>query len=361
MSTRLYSRIAMLGAAPETRGSIATLVESYRIHGLFKRWPITYIATHGPGSVATNSKVAAKAAHQFASLLAADRRVVVHAHMHAGAGFWRDAAFIAAALAARCPVALHLHGAGFDARLTWFLERAAIVCVSCEAMRTWVRSVARNADVAVVPPPAAVAVSDLGAKPNLVLFLGRLAAEKGAYDLLEAVAAVRAKVPDVRLVFAGEGDRIGLARYAERLQIADAVKFMGWVGPSGKRALFEHAALLALPSYEEALPLGLLEAMSAGVPVIASPVGGIPEVVAEGASGLLVAPGDKAGLQRALARILLDRALATRLAAAARETARLRFAPERALGVLEDVYDALGVNGLEERRTRVQIALRRAA
>ena len=351
----------MLGAAVQSRGSVAALVESYRAHGLFKRWPITYIATHGPGSVATNTRIAAKAAHQFASLLAAERRMVVHAHMHAGAGFWRDAAFIAAAFAARCPVALHLHGAGFDARLTWFLERAAIVCVSCEAMRTWVRSVARNADVAVVPPPAALAVSDIGAKPKLVLFLGRLAAEKGAYDLLEAVAAVRAKIPELRLVYAGEGDRIGLARYAERLQVADAVKFMGWVGPSGKRALFEHAAVLALPSYEEALPLALIEAMSAGVPVIAAPVGGIAEVVAEGASGLLVAPGDQAGLQRALARVLMDAELAARLAAAARETARLRFAPERALGALEDVYDALGVNGFEERRARAPVALRRAA
>src|SRR5205823_1799964 len=185
---------------------------------------------------------------------------------------------------------------------------------------------ARSADVVVVPPPVAITVPELAAKPNLVLFLGHLEAAKGIYDLLDALAGVRSAVPDVRLACAGDGDRIGVARYAENLGIAEAVKFTGWVGPSGKRALLEHAAVFALPSYDEALPVSLLEAMSAGVPVVATPVGGIVEVVVDRASGLLVAPGDTAGLERALTRLLVEPALAARLGVAARETARLRFA-----------------------------------
>jgi glycosyltransferase involved in cell wall biosynthesis len=103
--------------------------------------------------------------------------------------------------------------------------------------------------------------------------------------------------------------------------------------------------------------------MSAGIPVVASPTGGIAEVVAEGASGFLVAPGDKTGLERALRRLLIDRELAARLGKAARETARARFAPERALAVLENLYESLGVSALEERAPRVHPAapLRKAA
>jgi len=351
----------MLGAAPETHGSIAAAVDAYRAHGLFKRWPITYIATHGDGALSRKIAMAGKAAREFAALLAEHRRVAVHVHVSSGAGFWREAAFMGAAFAAGCPVALQLHGSGYDASSRWLLEHAAIVCVPCEAMRTWVRSVARNAAVALVPPPVALAAPEVAEKPNLVLFLGRLDATKGIYDLLDAIAAVRATVPDVRLVCAGDGDRVGVTHYAERLEIADAVKFTGWVGPSGKRALLEHAAVFALPSYDEALPLGLLEAMSAGIPVVATKVGGIPEVVVDGASGMLVAPGDTANLQRALVRLLSDRTLASRMGAAARETARVRAAPERALAALEDVYDALGVNGSEERRPRLQVPLRKAA
>src|SRR5437764_2754403 len=362
MATRLYSRIAMLGAAPETRGAIAAVVDAYRSHGLLKRWPVTYIATHGDGAPARKLALAPKATRDFTALLARERRMVVHVHVAAGAGFWRDAAFVGAAHAAGCPILLHLHGAGFDARIRWFIERAALVAVPCEATRAWVKSVARSADVVVVPPPVAITVPELAAKPNLVLFLGHLEAAKGIYDLLDALAGVRSAVPDVRLACAGDGDRIGVARYAENLGIAEAVKFTGWVGPSGKRALLEHAAAFALPSYDEALPVSLIEAMSAGIPVVASPTGGIGEVLADGASGFLVAPGDKAGLERALRRLLIDRELAARLGRAARETAAARFAPERALSVLENLYDSLGVSASTGRAPRVrQVPLRKAA
>jgi glycosyltransferase involved in cell wall biosynthesis len=165
---------------------------------------------------------------------------------------------------------------------------------------------------------------------------------------MEAVAALRPAVPDVRLVCAGEGERDAALRHAERLGIADAVRFTAWVGPSGKRALLETASVLALPSYEEAMPLGLLEAMAAGVPVVATPVGGIPEILVDGASGFLVAPGDTATLQRLLRKLLLDRQLAARLGAAARESVRLRCAPQRTLASLGQLYSELGLAAFAE-------------
>jgi len=362
MQTRLYSSIAMIGAAPETRGSIAAVVDAYRTHGLFKRWPLHYIATSRDGTLAEKVTLLGHAGRDFAALLAQHRRLVVHVHATAGAGFWREAAFMGAALAAGCPLVVQLHGNGFDTSIRWFLERAAVVCVPCEASRTWVRSVARKADVMLAPPPVALSVPEQAAKPNLVLFLGRLDAKKGIYDLLDAVAGLRGAVPDVRLVCAGDGDRVGVARYAERLGIADAVKFTGYVGASGKRALLEHAAVFALPSYDEALPVSLIEAMSAGIPVVASPTGGIAEVVSDGASGLLVPPGDKGGLERALRRLLIDRELAARLGKSARESARARFSPERALSIIENLYESLGVTAVEERAPGLQqVPLRKAA
>jgi len=339
---RLYSRILMLGSAPQTRGSIAAVVDGYRAHGLFKRWPVTYLATHGDENIVHRVKRYGTAVRDFGFALGQHGQMVVHAHLGAGAGFWREAPFLAAALAARCPLVLQLHGSGFDAVMKPFLERAAAVCVPCEATRAWVRSVSRNAFTVLTPPPVAIDVAAHEAKPNLIVFLGRLDASKGVHDLLEAVAALRAAVPDVRLALAGEGDRAGVERHAEQLGIHDAVKFTGWVGPSGKRALLEHAAAFALPCYEAGMPVSLAEAMSAGVPVVASRVGGIPEAVVDGASGYLVAPGDKTGLERALRKLLLDRALAARLGAAAREAARRTFAPERALRAIETVYESVG-------------------
>jgi glycosyltransferase involved in cell wall biosynthesis len=365
MQNPSYPRLAMLGAAPETRSGIAAVIDAYRAHGLFKRWPIDYVPTHGDGGVARNAGLALRSLRDFGVLLARHRRLAVHLHTSARA-FLRDTVFMSAALAARCPLVLQLHGGGFE-RLSgsWaargLLESAACVVVPCESMRAWVRSVARNAHALCVPGPVCIEpLAAAATRPNLVLFLGRLEARKGIFDLLEAVSALRAAVPDVRLVCAGDGERIAVARYAERLGMADAVRFTGWVGPSGKRALLEAAAVFALPSYDEAMPVSLLEAMSAGVPVIASPVGGIPEVVVDGVSGYLAAPGDTATLERLLRKLLLDRPLGERIGAAGRESARLRFAPERTLPRLEEIYAAVGLCALGEAPGPV-LDLRKAA
>lgn len=351
-------RLVMLGPAPGTRDGVARLVETYREQGLFARWPLEYLVTYADAGIAGNAKLVAKALRRFLPLLVRERGLVAHLHAASGRGLWREALFAALARALQRPYILHLHDSGFGrlhdeggapARfaLRLLLEQAACVVVPCESLRAWTRSVARSAQVLVVRPAVAAAEPAAQApRRNVVLFLGRLEPAKGVFDLLEAVAALRPVVPDVRLVCAGEGESLALARRAEELGIADALKLTGRVGPSGRRALLENAAVFALPSYDEALPIGLLEAMAAGVPAVVSPVGGIPEVIVDGASGLFAAPGDVATLQRQLRKLLLDPALSARIGAAARVSVRSRCAPERAVAALGALYGELGVAAL---------------
>ena len=354
MAPLAYPRLVMLGPAAGTRGTVASIVEAYRASGLFKRWPVEYLATHGGGSPAERARLALQAAGRFAALLARDRKILLHLHTAPDDGFWRDMAYMAAAVAARCPVVLHIHGGGVErlidgaefaapALLRYLLEHAACVTVSSHRMAAALHSVSPAVRATFLPTPVSMGPTHDGPRANLILFLGGLRAEKGIFDLLDALPHVRAAVPDVRLVCAGEGDRSRVARYAENRGVADAVKVIGWVGPSGKRALLETAAVCVLPSYAEGMPLALLEAMAAGVPVVASPVGGIPEVVVDGATGFLAAPGDSATLARLLSKLLLDRALGARVGAAGRETVRARFAAEQAVAKLEALYAQLGL------------------
>jgi glycosyltransferase involved in cell wall biosynthesis len=361
----------MLGAAAETRGSVAAVVEAYRADGLFKRWPAEYISTCATLGLAGDAALLGRAVRRFAAELGRHPRAVVHVHLTQRAAFWRQCAFAAAALALRHRVVLQLHGGGYEdfyddcstaarAAIRSLIERAACIIVPCDALRAWVARVSREANVACVPTPVTIPQPGpaLATRPAVVLSLGRLAADKGVFDLLEAMAEARAAVPEARLVLAGEGDRAAVNRYAEQLGIRDAVKFVGWVGPSGKRALLESAAAFALPSYTAGLPASLLEAMAAGVPVVASPVGGIPEVVVDGVSGLYVPPGDTAALARYLRKLLVDRALGARIGAAGRESVRLRYAAERAIPQLEAVYAALGMGAAER---GLDMGMRKAA
>ena len=302
----------MLGAAPETRGSIAAVVEAYRAHGLFKRWPIDYVATHGDGSTHRASlAMRALATSPRCSRSTAASRVHVHTAAHAASG--ATAAFMlrgAWPLAARCSCSCTA-------------TASTRFCGSSNAPRRDLRALRGDARLgrdrlarsprggwrrrAVALRTGAVPMRP--AKPNLILFLGRLEPRRASSTCSKRSPRCAPRIPDVRLVCAGDGERIAVARYAERLGIADAVKFTGWVGPSGKRALLENAAVFALPSYDEALPVSLLEAMGAGVPVVASPVGGIPEVVVDGVSGSSSRRATTTTLERLLRKVLIDRAL----------------------------------------------------
>ena len=373
MTSPYCTSLLMLGAAPETRGSIAAVVEAYRAHGLFRRWPIEYIATHGDGTRLQRLSLAFKGLRRFGELLARERRVGVHLHTAGRGNFWRDLPYMLATIAAGRPLLLQLHGAGFErfydrcdtaarALIRYVLEHAAAVVVATDSRRSWVRSICRNANAISVPNPVEpIQAARAPEQCNMVLFLGKLQQSKGIFDLLQAIAGLRATFPDVRLVCAGDGERIAVARHAESLGIADAVKFTGWVGPSGKRALLENAAVFALPSYDEALPMSLLEAMSAGVPAIASPVGGVQEVVVDGVTGFLVAPGDTNTLERVLGKVLADRALAERIGTAGRQSVRLRYSPERAVPRIEALYARAGATATSVPAPRTQPELKKAA
>jgi len=230
------AKLVMLGAAPETRGSVAAVVEAYRADGLFKRWPAEYIATCSTLGLAADGALLWRAVRRFGAELGLHPRAVVHVHLAPRAAFWRQCGFAALALGLRHRVVLQLHGGGYEgfydrcstparAAIQSLLERAACVIVPCDALRAWVRRVSRDANVACVPVPVAIPqpATDAAARPAVVLSLGRLEADKGVFDLLDAMAQVRAAVPDARLVLAGEGDRLAVERYAEDLGIRDAV------------------------------------------------------------------------------------------------------------------------------------------
>lgn len=377
----METRLIMLGAAPGTRSAIACVVEAYRVHGLFRRWPIEYVATRSGGGALDSARTAMQGLRRLAALLgeavAQRRRLIVHAHCDARSGFWREALFMRIAAAAGCPLIIHLHGGGFErlhdeagptgrAIMRSLFERAVCVIAPSETQRAWARGMARRANVACVPHPVALQdIAPAEERSAMVLFLGRLEAEHGLFDLLQAVARLCRESPDrfsdLRLVCAGVGERAEAVRCADRLGIGAVVKFTGWVGPSGKRALFENASVIALPRYSAGLPTSLLEAMAAGVPAIASPVGAIPEVLNDGASGVLVAPGDIAALTRALRKLLLDRAFAERIGAAGRETVRARFAPDRVMPRLEEIYADAGLAAQAPQPSGRGVDLRKAA
>src|SRR5215216_2256708 len=154
-----------------------------------------------------------------------------------------------------------------------------------------------------------------------VLFVGRLAPQKGVGTLVEAAGLL--KDPSAQVLLVGDGpERPKLEREAKRIGVGDRVRFLGFFAHDRLPAVLAHADLLVLPSLYEELGTVLLEAMQAALPIVASKTGGIPDVIEDGVNGMLVPPGEPEALARAIDLLLADRDLARRLSEGAQQRAK---------------------------------------
>ena len=176
-----------------------------------------------------------------------------------------------------------------------------------------------------------------GSEPHL-LCVGRLIPVKGHLVLLRALAQARIRVPDLVLDIAGSGPlEPALRAYARELGLGDAVRFLGFVSPV--QAAIENASVVVVPSLGEGFGMVALEAMERGRPVIASAVGGLPEIVLDGETGLLVSPDDPAALAEAIGVLLEDPARAAAMGAAGRTRALTEFSVARMAARTAMVYE----------------------
>lgn len=180
----------------------------------------------------------------------------------------------------------------------------------------------------------------IAADSPIVLVFSRLNRMKGIEYFLEAVVEVSRRFPDIRFVIAGDGEHRGeLEAYAAKLDVAQKVLFTGF--RTDLPHLLAETDLSVLPSLSEGLSNSILEAMSAGVPVVATNVGGNPEIVEDGVTGLLVPTRDSAALAKAMIRMFDEPGLRLAFGAAGRRRIDTVFSMERSLESVEKLYERL--------------------
>jgi glycosyltransferase involved in cell wall biosynthesis len=278
---------------------------------------------------------------------------LLHTHTLAAA----NALGRAAARLARIPVVSHLHIENTFRTATRPVLRAAdnltarrcaaLVAVSEDTRRAYERQgyprrievVYNGVDLDGSRPGGLRAELGIPDAAPLIGEIGRLCDVKGQRELIEALA----QLPDARVVLVGADLERGgayqdeLEREAERRGVADRVVFAG--RRDDARELLADVDVFALPSWTEGLPLVVLEAMAQGKPVVATPVGGTPEVVVDGETGLLVPPRDPPALAAALRRLLDDDTLRARMGEAGYRRVAERFSADAMTRRMLEVYD----------------------
>jgi glycosyltransferase involved in cell wall biosynthesis len=355
--------IVMIGPSPTALGGVAAVARVYQESELFRRWPVIYLATYVEGSKWRKLAAALVALGRFATLLAGRRVMLLHAHAGGRSSLWRKTPFFMLAYATACPVIFHLHDGGFSEfywdecgpikkRLVrYILRRAARIVALSSRWLELVSRITENQNLVKIPNAIAPFPDVNIARPRepaTLLFLGWLIPEKGVFDLLEAVARLRVLRPDLRVLFGGNRGAEEILRKTRDLGIEEHVRLLGWVTGDDKQRLLREATLFVLPSYREGMPMTVLEAMAAGLPVVATNVGGIPDAVSDGVEGCLIAPGDVDALTQVIATLLEDSALRETMGRAGQAKVAAEFSVDSALPKVEALYRDLGGRPIPE-------------
>jgi glycosyltransferase involved in cell wall biosynthesis len=178
---------------------------------------------------------------------------------------------------------------------------------------------------------------DVARIPGQILFLGAFIKRKGIYDLINALKQIS---NDCHLHLCGAGEDEAVQTLIDELSLSDSVTNHGWVNTKQKTQLLSECSVFILPSYNEGLPMVIIEAMACEIPVISTPVGGIPEVIIEGETGYLVEPGDIGAISSKLSTVL-DNSGASQVTDKAKKYYNAHFSSKTILPKWEALYSRI--------------------
>ena len=282
--------------------------------------PMKFVATTVDGGKLRKAITGLAGVVSFTVRMLFDRTIrVVHVHACAGNSVARKGFFMKIARLFGKKVVYHMHAGGFidyvaahRRECDEVVGRADYVVALTDSWKRYFEEEFSHPAVRVIHNPVgqAMPVPPMPRQGDVVTFafLGKIVQAKGIFDLLEVIAANQDRWRGrMRLVFAGVGETERAQDYIKKAGIGDMVEFAGWVSGEKKAALLAASDVFILPSYFEGLPVCVLEAMTYGVPVVATRVGGIPDVVADGESGFLIPPRDKTAIAEAIDRVLANK------------------------------------------------------
>jgi glycosyltransferase involved in cell wall biosynthesis len=297
---------------------------------------VRVLDSYGPGSIALMPLYFLQAFLRLAALCLTRRASVVHLNLAAYGSTARKLTLMWLARSFRVPTLLHIHASKFipfcESLGPWprkllvaSLSSASAIVVIGEYWKKYlVESLGVPANLVTVihnaVPPSAVAPSKIdGSGACRIVALGLLGPRKGTPELLDALASPLLRTLNWTAVIAGNGEVDAAHRRALEAGIADRVEIPGWVDAGTVATILAGADIFVLPSHYEGLPVSILEAMSAGVPVVTTAVGAIPELVIAEETGLFVPPGSTADLAAAIAVLVEQPAMREKLGKAGRE------------------------------------------
>ncbi len=293
-------------------------------------------------------------------ILIKDREIkILHIHGASKGSFYRKyILFVIARFFTRKKIIYHIHGGGFrdfylgsskfvQRRIRFVINTVDMVICLSEKWKHFYSSAFNPKQIRIlnnmIIPPVNTERMITNNKFKL-LFLGLIGDNKGIFDLIKTIAKNRNQFEDqLELKVAGNGEIDRLKASISEWNIQEMVCFEGWADSQKKEELFRLSDAFILPSYKEGLPLSILEAMSYGLPIISSKVGGIPDLIYKSKNGILIDPGNQQAIKNAIIKLMNNRALYQNYSLNSTK-AVVDFYPDSVLKTLFSIYHELQGN-----------------
>lgn len=347
-------KVLMVGPDRSVHGGISGVVNNYYEAGLDRRIDLRYIGTMVEG---TKWKKLARAGMAYIRFLVnLPRYDIVHVNMASDMSYYRKAVFVRTAKAFGKKLVIHQHGGNFPdfydkeignagrERVKETLSKGDAFLVLGTAWKDFFGEIIGRDKITVLPDaiqlPARV---EKRCGVHKILFLGRICKEKGIGELLSVMPGLLRRYPDVRLYLGGIWEDVKLRE--QMLSLGDCVTELGWVGGDVKQKYLRECDIFVMPSYFEGQSVSILEAMAYNCGIVASDTGGIPDMIEDEKTGLLVRPRDEKALEKGILRLLDDPGLCRMLGENARQKAEAEFSMEYHIERLLEIYEAVGGAG----------------
>ena len=347
--TNRYSKtVLFVGCAYDPpRGGVAQVLYNYK---KFIFNPFNIIIDSNSGSGLCKTFVFFTALLQLCLKLIFGKYKIVHIHTSSYNSFKRSSYWVRIAKLLKKKVVLHIHGGAFKAYyetkpgwISSILNKADHIICLTESWKEFYSQITHDVHISVVEnviSPPEISIKDDEKSKLHALFLGLITETKGVFDLLEVISnnstLLRGKF---MLHIGGNGQIEKLLKIIKDNSIEDIVQYEGWVAGDRKNDLMNICDIFILPSYAEGLPVSIIEALSYGQYVIASNVGGIPEILPE-QFGMLIEPGNKPDIKAAIDYVISHQEECVK-DKIKRQSYTVHYGPKAISAKLRQVYDSL--------------------
>ena len=293
-------KVLVVATSHKTRGGITSVIKAHQKGKQWSEFHCKWIETHIDKGMVLKLCYLIKGFLIY--LVVLPFYDIVHIHTSEPASAIRKCPFMWWAKLWKKKTIVHFHAFSPDTTIRskhqniykYLFSEADVVIVLSNLWKRYVNESFYLEDkVRVVYNPCTTEVNEKKyPKKKQILYAGTVNARKGYADMIKAFAFIAKKYPDWQIVFAGNGETNRGKELAEELKITKQTVFLGWINGDTKDKAFKEASVFCLPSYAEGFPMAVLDAWAYGLPVITTPVGGIPDIAINGKNLLLFNPGD---------------------------------------------------------------------